>query len=205
MPADEIRRRLVHVGGAIVPVAYLIDLHLVAGVDLLTWPRLRLLYLAGSLLAIALEFVRLVGGVEWWVYRQLTREYEQTNPAGYALYTVGSTIAVLTFEPAVAIPPLLSLAIVDPISGLLSRRDHRRMKRPRVLAVTFLLSFAFAAAFVPQSAAVLGGLVVTVADGVKPAVGGVVLDDNFTIPVGASIAIWLGVSYLPDVPTLVFA
>jgi len=203
MAADEIRRRLVHVGGAVVPLAYLIDLHLLATVDLVTWPRLRVLYLAGSVLAVVLEFFRLVVGVEWWVYRQLTREYEQENPAGYALYTVGSAIAALAFEPRVAIPALLALAVVDPMSGLLSRRSYRRIKRPTVLVVTFLLSGIFAAAFVPLPAAALGALAVTVADGVKPTVGDVVLDDNFTIPVGASLAIWLGVTYLPGSPALV--
>jgi dolichol kinase len=53
------------------------------------------------------------------------------------------------------------------------------------------------------SAAALGGLAVTVADGVKPSIGTVVLDDNFTIPVAASVAIRVSVAYLPATPTLV--
>jgi dolichol kinase len=202
MATDEIRRRLVHVSGALIPLAYLLDATLLAG-TVLTWPRVRLLYLLASVAVVALEFFRLVVGLEWWVYRRLTREYEQTNPAGYALYAVGSTIAALAFEPRVAIPALLALALVDPLSGLLSTRGHRRTKRPTVLAVTFLASFALGTAFVPLSAAALGGLAVTVADGVKPSIGTVVLDDNFTIPVAASVAIRVGVAYLPATPTLV--
>ena len=202
MATDEIRRRLVHVSGAFVPLTYLVDATFLSG-TLLTWDRVRLLYLLASAVAVGLEFFRLVVGLEWWVYRRLTREYEQTNPAGYVLYAVGSAIAALAFEPRVAIPALLALALVDPLSGLLSTRGHRRTKRPTVLAVTFLASFALGVAFVPLSAAALGGLAVTVADGVKPSIGTVVLDDNFTIPVAASVAIRVGVAYLPATPTLV--
>jgi len=199
--ADEIARRAVHVGGAAFPLAYLADIHLLAG-DVVTWPRLRLVYLLAAAVAVGLEFVRLAVGLEWAVFRRLTREYEQDNPAGYALYAVGSAIAALVFDPIVAVPALLALAIVDPLSGLLSRREHRRVKRPSVLGVTFALSVIIAAAFVPLPAAILGGAAVTVADGVKPAIEGVVLDDNFTIPVGASVAMWVGVAYLPATPTL---
>jgi len=199
MAADESKRRLVHVAGAVIPLAYLADAAFLSG-DLLAWERVRMLYLLASAVAVGLEFFRLVVGLEWWVYRRLTREYEQTNPAGYALFVVGSAIAATAFEPRVAVPALLALSLVDPLSGLLSRRGHRRVKRPFVLVVTFLASFALGAAFVPLPAAALGGVAVTVADGVKPSVGGVVLDDNFTIPVAASVAIRAGVAYLPATP-----
>jgi dolichol kinase len=202
MAADEIKRRLVHVAGAGVPLAYLADAVFLSG-ELLAWKRVQTLYLLASVVAVGLEFFRLVVGLEWWVYRRLTREYEETNPAGYALFAVGSAIAAIGFEPRVAVPALLALSLVDPLSGLLSRRDHRRVKRPFVLGVTFLAASALGAAFVPLPAAVLGGIAVTVADGVKPSIGGVVLDDNFTIPVAASVTIQVGVAYLPATPSLV--
>lgn len=201
MPTDEIKRRLVHVSGVLLPLGYLADAVVLSG-DILTWERLGVLYLLASAVAVGLEFFRLVVGLEWWVYRRLTREYEQTNPAGYALFMVGSAIAALAFRPRVALPALLALSLVDPMSGLLSRRSHRRTKRPSVLGITFLASFALGAAFVPLPAAALGGIAVTVADGVKPSLGGVVFDDNFTIPVAASAAIQVGVTYLPDAPSL---
>ncbi|MFB6229366.1 MAG: dolichol kinase [Halobacteriales archaeon] len=202
MTTDEIRRRLVHIAGAGIPLAYLADATVLSG-ELLTWERVQFLYFLASVVAVTLEFFRLVVGLEWWVYRRLTREYEQTNPAGYALYMLGSAIAALAFDPRVAVPALLALSLVDPLSGLLSRRSHRRVKRPFVLVVTFLASFALGAAFVPLPAAALGGVTVTVADGIKPSIGGVVLDDNFTIPVAASVAIRVGIAYLPATPSLV--
>ena len=181
---DEVRRRLVHVGGAVVPLAYL------AG--LLTWPQLRLVYGAGVVLTAAIEFARLVVGLDWWVFRQLTREYERSNPAGYALYVVGSTVAVLLFEPRIAVPAVLVLAVVDPVSGLLADNEFGEPKRPAVLAVAFALSGLIAVPFVPLPAALLAAAVTTLADGLTPVVRGHALDDNLTIPIGASVAMWVG-------------
>jgi len=181
---DEVRRRLVHVGGAIFPLAYL------AGV--LSWPQLRVVYVAGILLTVVLEFARLVVGLDWWIFRELTREYERSNPAGYALYVVGSTVTVLFFGPQIAVPALLTLAIVDPVSGLLADNEFGEPKRPAVLALTFVLSGLVAVAFVPLPAAVLAAAVTTVADGATPVVRGHAIDDNLTIPIGAAVAMWVG-------------
>lgn len=182
MAADEFSRRLVHASGAIFPTLYL--------ADLVSWPGLRLIYLAGTALAVALEVLRLGVGVDWWVYRELTREYEVDNPAGYALYVVGSAAVVLAFEPVVAVPAVLALAIVDPVSGVLSAPERRPLKRPHVLVVTFALAGTIAAVFVPLPAALAAAAATTVADGATPVVAGYVIDDNIGIPVGSAIAMW---------------
>ena len=182
MAAEELGRRLVHASGAAFPALYL--------ADLATWPQLRQVYLAGTALAVVLEVLRLVVGVDWWVYRELTREYEADNPAGYALYVVGSAAVVLAFEPRVAVPAVLALAIVDPVSGVLSAPERRPVKRPLVLAVTFALAGAIAAAFVPLPAALAAAAATTVADGATPVVAGYVVDDNLGIPVGSAVAMW---------------
>lgn len=183
MAAPELGRRLVHVAGGF-PVA-------LYWLGWLSWPELRALYLVGVTLAAALEAARLVAGVDWWVYHRLTREYEADNPAGYALYVVGSALVALAFEPRIAVPAILALAVVDPVSGLLSARERRPMKRPRALAVTFVLAGLIAAAFVPPPAAVAGAAATTLADGATPVVEGYVIDDNVGIPVGAALAMWL--------------
>ena len=182
MPDSELGRRLVHAAGGFPAALYLLNWA--------AWPTIRLLYLAGVALAVALEAARLVGRVDWWVYRELTREYEQDNPAGYALYVVGAAVAVLAFAPAVALPAILMLAIVDPVSGLLSSDERRPVKRPLVLAVTFTLSLAIAWPFVPPHAAAAGAALATLADGATPEVRGHVVDDNLGIPVGAAVAMW---------------
>lgn len=189
MSADEISRRFLHAAGAVFPVLYL--------VDVVSWTQLQAIYLAGSALAIGLETARLVVGVEWRVFDQLTREYEASNPAGYALYTVSSTAVVVAFDPIVAVPAVLMLALGDPVSGVLATNEFHRPKRPTVMAVMFAVCAVIAIWFVPIVPAVVGALAATLADGVTPVLGGYVIDDNVSIPIGAATAMWVGLAWLP--------
>lgn len=185
MATGELWRRVFHVAGGTPIGLYLIEW--------VSWPQIRLLYLGGIVLTMVLEAGRLLVGLDWWVFRELTREYEAGNPAGYALYVVGAAVAVLAFEPRIAVPAVLMLALVDPLSGLLGQNEFGEPKRPTVLAITFGSAALIAIPFVPLPAAVLAGFVVMVADGLTPVIAGYVIDDNVTIPVGAAVAIWLAV------------
>lgn len=184
MDTDEVARRLVHAAGAIFPLIYL--------VDLVTWHHLQLIYAVGAVTAIVLEGLRLSGTLDARFFDRLTRDYEQTNPAGYALYTIGSTAVVLLFQPTIAIPAVLMLSIADPISGLLATTRPGATKRPLVLLVTFLVCALLAFPFLPLPAVILGAIVATIADGTTPVIAGYVIDDNITIPIGAALAMWLG-------------
>ncbi|WP_227353161.1 dolichol kinase [Haladaptatus salinisoli] len=187
--ASEIKRRLVHVSGTGVPALYLLDL--------LTWQQLRLMLVLGSAVALVLEIVRLLVGLDWRIYDELTRSYEQNNLAGYALYFFGMTVTAWAFQPRVAIPALLMLTIADPISGLLGSGELG-IKAVHTLLVTFAVCLVIASLLdLPLPAAVLGALAATLADGVKPVVAGYVIDDNLTIPIGAAVAIFLGLQYAP--------
>ncbi|NLV13022.1 dolichol kinase [Haloarcula argentinensis] len=196
--ADEVSRRLVHVTGAAVPLAHLLR------PELITW-RVVQGFLAVALVVVCvLEAVRLTTGLDWVVYDRLTREYEQDNPAGYALYIVGIAIVAFAVElpsmsVTVAVPAMLMLAIGDPISGLLGSSDASNVKQVWVLLVMFGVCTLLAAPFVPPAAAVLGGIAATFADGVKPRIAGYVVDDNFSIPVLGALAMWVGVQYLPGI------
>ncbi|GGK58791.1 MULTISPECIES: diacylglycerol/polyprenol kinase family protein [Haloarcula] len=196
--ADEVSRRLVHVTGAAVPLAHLLR------PELITW-RVVQGFLAVALVVVCvLEAVRLTTGLDWVVYDRLTREYEQDNPAGYALYIVGIAIVAFAVElpsmsVTVAVPAMLMLAIGDPISGLLGSSDASNVKQAWVLLVMFGVCTLLAAPFVPPGAAVLGGIAATFADGVKPRIAGYVVDDNFSIPVLGALAMWVGVQYLPGI------
>ena len=192
MLGREVKRRFVHLGGAVFPGLYLLDA--------LTWGQLEAIYLAGSALAVGLEVLRLGVGLDWGVFRQLTREYEASNPAGYALYVVSSTAVIVAFEPAIAVPAVLMLAIADPVSGLLADNESGEPKRPLVIAVTFAVAGAIAVPFVPPVPAALGALAATLADGYTPVVAGYVVDDNLTIPVAASLAMWAGLALAPTPP-----
>jgi dolichol kinase len=189
--ANEVVRRMVHASGAAIPGLWL--------ADLLTWTQIRYVLVGGVAAAVLLEFLRLVVGIEWIVYEKLTREYEQDNPAGYALYVFSGSLTGLVFRPEIAVPAMLMLTLADPVAGLLSDNELRTVKQGRVLAVMFAICATIAALFVSFPAAVLGGLAAMLADGVKPVVRGVVVDDNLSIPLVAATAMFVGVTYLPAV------
>lgn len=193
--AHELRRRLVHASGAVVPAAYLLDVHLLE-LGVVTWPRVRAIAVVGLLVTAVLEAARLYGHLEHAIYDQLTREYEQDMVAGYALYVVSATVVVLLFEPQIAVPALFMLMLADPVSGWLSTGELRTVKRPRVLVGMFVVCLALAVPFVPPAAAVVGAIGATLADGVKPVVAGYVVDDNLTIPIAAAVAMWVVVTLL---------
>ncbi len=177
---SEVGRRLVHVSGTTVPVLYLLEL--------LTWTHVKYLLLAATVIALALEVLRLSGGLDLWVYDRFTRDYEQDRVAGYALAIVGAAITSWVFDPFVAVPAMLMLTIADPVSGVLSG-NSLEIKQGYVLLATFGICLAIASLLlVPFVPAIAGALAATAADGVKPTIAGRVLDDNLSIPVSAAVA-----------------
>ena len=190
----EIERRLVHTTGTLAPASYLLDV--------LSWSQLGLALLGCSVLVALLEAARLTGALDLAIYDRLTREYEQENVAGYALYVVSVTVVVLLFEPRVAVPAVLALSLGDPVSGLLSSSEAGDMKQGYVLLATFAVATGVASVFVPVVAAIACGLATALADGVKPVVRGYVLDDNLTIPPAAALAMTAGLALSERLPVL---
>lgn len=180
--AEELERRLVHASGIGFPALYWLGW--------VTWREFGYLLLLLSAGAAALEAVRLFVGFEWVVFDRLTREYEQDNPAGYALYAFSLTFVALVFDPHVALPGMLMLIMGDPISGLLGSNDAGRAKRVAVLGAMFGVCLLLAVPFlvpvagpvVGLAAAAAGAAGATFADGFKPVVATYVIDDNLSIP-----------------------
>ncbi|MFB6184835.1 MAG: dolichol kinase [Haloarculaceae archaeon] len=187
--AHELARRFVHAGGTAIPVPYLLGW--------VPWRWVVWFVLAGAAVAAVMELFRLGGRLEWVVFDVLTREYEQDNPAGYALYAAGMAVAVAFFSPAVAVPAVFMLTLGDPVSGLLGTAGAEGVKEWWVLATMFVVCLSLALPYVRPAAAVAGALVATAADGVKPVVAGYVVDDNLGIPIGAATTMWLVTTYAP--------
>lgn len=185
----EVQRRLVHASGTGVPGLYLLDIA--------TWRQVAWLALGCAVVALVLEAIRLFVGLDWSIYDRLTREYEQDNLAGYALYMIGMAVVAWTFDPQVAVPAILMLTIGDPISGLLGSGELRDTKRSHVLVVMFAVCLVLAVPFVWLPAAILGAAAATFADGVKPVIAGYVIDDNITIPVLSAGAMFLALRLVP--------
>ncbi|ADQ65777.1 dolichol kinase [Halogeometricum borinquense DSM 11551] len=186
---SEVKRRLVHASGAALPFGYVLDI--------VSWAQLRYLMVFLTVVVAVLEFLRLRVGLDWAIYDELTRSYEQTNLAGYALYIFSMTAVVLVFEPYVAVPGMLMLALGDPVSGLLGRtREAGEPKRLGTLAAMFIVCLAVSVPFllpvagtIGVIAAVAGSVGATIADGMKPVIRGSVIDDNASIPPAACLAI----------------
>jgi dolichol kinase len=181
---SEIGRRLVHASGTGVPGLYLLDL--------VSYRQLGFVLLGLAVVVTALETVRLGFGLDWAIYDRLTREYEQDNVAGYALYMYSMLAVAWVFDPVVALPGMLMLTIGDPISGVLGSNDATTAKEVGVLAAMFAVCLALALPFVSVVPAALGALGATLADGFKPVIAGYVVDDNLSIPPAAAIGISIG-------------
>ena len=188
----EFERRLVHTGGTLYPVPYLLGW--------LSWDVTAGLLLAGVVIVGLLETLRLAGAVGPLapLYDALVREYEADGVAGYALYQIsmaGVALAATTSlaTPTLAIPAMWMLSVGDPVSGTLGDNGPTQPKRPAVWIAMGLVCVAIAAPFtVPEfgaptgvAVAVAGAVGATVADGVPPVIRGVAVDDNLTIPPAA--------------------
>lgn len=189
----ELKRRLVHAGGTVFPVPYLLGWF--------TWDETRVGLAVFTVLVATLEFLRLGVGLDHVLFEKLTRPYEADSVAGYVLYMLGIAGVAAAFGPVVAIPAILMLTLADPISGALGRNEADEPKRPFVWVVTFLVCLAIALPFtvpaagsrvaVGVAAAVVGAAGATVADGLPPLIRGVPVDDNITIPPAAAAGIWV--------------
>ena len=188
----EFERRLVHAGGTVYPVPYLLGW--------ISWAETGALLVAGFVVVAALEFLRLVVGLDHAAYRALTREYESGSVAGYALYQASMTGVVLLANtsiasPATAIPAMWMLSVGDPISGALADNGPRETKRPAAVGVMFVVCVALALPFsipafgtrVGAAVAAVGAAGAAVADGLPPMIGEVAVDDNLTIPAAALV------------------
>ncbi|AEH36119.1 dolichol kinase [Halopiger xanaduensis] len=192
--ADELKRRLVHASGSGLVALYLLADALELG---LTWTRFRVLMVVLATGALVLEFVRLRIGLDWRLYDVLTRDYEEDNPAGYALYLISMTAVVVAFEPKLALPAMLMLALGDPISGAVSDNTLKRVKGPKVLVTMFVVSALLAAPFLAESplAVLAAAFGATVADGVTLEIRTYIVDDNLTIPIYAAGLAWLALEF----------
>ena len=128
---ESIARRGVHSLSSVVGLAYV--------VGLLRWPEVQILTGVGFAVITLLEFDRLVLGNS--LLDPLYRDYEQESPAGYAYAITGMFLAVILFEPAIAVAAVFVLSFADPIVGLVSPNELLRVKPVPVLLAMFVASF----------------------------------------------------------------
>jgi dolichol kinase len=185
---ESIARRGVHSLSSVVGLAYV--------VGLLAWNEVQILTGVGFAVIVLLEFDRLVLGNS--LLDPLYRDYEQESPAGYAYAISGMFLAVILFEPSIAVAAVFVLSFADPVVGLVSPNKLLRVKPVPVLVAMLVASFVVIAgtdALLPDvlkavspvaaplgnpfpsidltyAQAAAGALGATVADGVKFRVAG---------------------------------
>ena len=189
----EIRRKLIHLSGLSVPVGIL-----VCG-------RIYTAIIIALVLALALEAGRLKG----IICLPEVREQEQEKVASYIYYIVGSLLAVLIFQPMIAVASMLMLTLGDAVSGLVGsvlensnvRALGRRVKPFPIVTAMFLACLAIgylssSLTKLPFEVYLAGAVGATMADSVALVVCNRGLDDNLTIPLFAgimmSLAFWAG-------------
>lgn len=191
----EIRRKLIHLSGLSVPVGILVCGRIHTAIIIA-------LVLA---LALALEAGRLKG----IICLPEVREQEQEKVASYIYYIVGSLLAVLIFQPMIAVASMLMLTLGDAVSGLVGsvlensnvRALGRRVKPFPIVTAMFLACLAIgylssSLTKLPFEVYLAGAVGATMADSVALVVCNRGLDDNLTIPIFAgimmSLAFWAG-------------
>lgn len=199
--SGEFGRRLVHVSGIGVPLTYYV-LTAASLDEALAWRAVQGLTIIGVLAGTALEVGRLRLGVDSWAFRKLTREYESSKVAGYALYLVGIAVVAVgypalawvtgvEFPIEAALTGMILLSVGDPLSGSLAA-DTPGMKGPRAIVPTLVVGTVIGVLVgLPAVAAVAAAVALVVADVRLWSIGDYVVDDNLTIPVAAGGVAWI--------------
>ncbi|NYT02328.1 MAG: hypothetical protein GKC10_06210 [Methanosarcinales archaeon] len=190
--AREIRRKTIHITGLSVPI----------GLVLLGQMITAALIATAMAVAIVLETMRLRGQIRL----PEVRDSEKDRVAGYVYFIFGALLTVLLFRPAIALTAMLMLSLGDAASGIIGSvlrgsnvRDQsslpgarRRIKPLPVVLGMFLVCLALgylssALTLLPFAVYLAGALGATLADSVPVFLRGSVVDDNFTIPIYASL------------------
>lgn len=193
---NQIRRRLNHLSGVLVPSLYILDVF--------SWVIVGQILSVAVLLAGILEAIRLETDLPERVsilhifYRQL-RSYESESIAGYFYYVLGGLLVWLIFPADIAVVSFILVSVGDPVSGVLKTTfEQLEYDVSFVIPLNIVFSFVIGAtAFAVHTTASIqlivllgvgGAISFTIADGYPFQILGVHLDDNLLIPVFTSSA-----------------
>ena len=188
----EVKRRFGHASSAVVPALY------ISGV--ITWTQLQYVAIAMSILVVVWEVLRLTVGIDLLrIHQPIRREYEEDSVSSLFWGSLSSTAVVLWFEPTIALPAVLMMMLADPISGLLSTDELRKIKHPPAIVSMFTACVLIAVPYLTIEAALIASLGATVADSAKPRIKDFVVDDNLSIPIVAAVAGYVGMMMVPSI------
>jgi dolichol kinase len=185
----EIRRKLIHTTGLMVPFGIL-----AFG---------RIFTAAAILLALIMAVFLEAGRLKGMIKLPEVREHEEAKVAGYFYYILGSLLTVAIFKPAISIAAMLMLSLGDAISGIIGSmlensnvRSGDKGWRIKPLPITLgmfmtciLVGHASSGITgLPFEVYLAGAIGATMADGISVFIRNRVVDDNLTIPIVAGTA-----------------
>ena len=196
----ELRRKSIHLTGALIPaVYYFIDRE----------TAVVLLAIINAVLLVV-EWLRLNGKLT--LPEILLRPHEKKQVAAYIYFQLAALLTILVFDKTIAIAALLMLAFGDTASGIAGamirggnvRHEGGWIKPLPIMAVMFtvcvivgLILLKIPPApdmkFLPLGAYILGALGATIGDAVHLRLFGKSVDDNIVIPIMAGLFMTIAV------------
>lgn len=183
---SELRRRIVHMSGGILPISYL---------GLGNQVNVIILLLSATIIGSIIELIRLKTDYLNQSLSSLVRDYEKDNVAGYFYYLTGMLISWTIFEPQIALVSTLCLSFSDPIGGILDDTyNNKVLKGAGVFISTLMISImVYLSYYTYNIEAVIAMIIVaslsaTYADYVTIKIRNNIVDDNFLIPIFVGIS-----------------
>src|SRR5262245_64706168 len=196
MPELKLKRKLFRMVGLLFPALYALGDWLSPGTGWIAAASVLVLFLA---IMFTLEYARFHRpGVNRWLFdhfRSFTKEKERARTSSTTLFLLGCLIALGLFEKGIAIAAMLMLVFGDPVAELVGTRWGRTPLLGKSLEGTLggLLACLLVAA--PLSFTQMGPRFLVILVGAMAATLFELLplpvDDNFSIPLGAGVAMTL--------------
>lgn len=174
-------RRLFHLTGMVIPLTYLF------------WGKGAALALGALILVLLIvaETLRLRGALAPSFVRSQLKEKERKRPTGALSYAASCLLTILIFSRPVAVAAMFVLVISDPLSSLIGSKWGRCRFLGKSLEGTtaFLFSSLIILACLRfRIPAIVGG---ACAGTLAELFSSRLTDDNFSIPLACSFALWL--------------
>jgi dolichol kinase len=171
----DVQRRVLHVAGGLFVGYYVIPDPL-----LYSFSKQWILFIIG-LIVLFIE-----------IYRQKTkkptclepllREYEESRPASFSYFAIGSVLLLYVFPQYITIPCILSTAICDPLIGIMKQKNKRKIG----YIIGFFVSFIFfsitwltTTVWILCTASLIGSSGISIAE----YIANPILDDDFLMQV----------------------
>jgi dolichol kinase len=172
-------RKLFHLSGIIIPVAYLLMNKGAARV------ATALLFVAMGLF----ELLRIKGILEIDIVRRYTKYKEKGRPLGSFYYVLSALIVILLFDKGIAVASLFTLSISDPLSSAIGSRFGRIHILQKTLEGTLTFFLSAFGIFLLFSFGFYTALTTAAISAATELLSGRFIDDNLSIPVVTASAL----------------